>query len=175
MDELLAPLFALICGQNPAHTWAPGGSALPFCQRCTGLYAGAALAAALLLVLRPRATSRFLWVHGAFLLAMAPQGFHLVYQNEVLRVVSGTLFAFGATAFLMPELEGRGSTRAYALGVCAAPCALLALGEYGGGAGAVVLRVLALAGFCVYALLATRFAAVCARRIVGRKAARAAA
>ncbi len=168
MDALLGPLFALVCGRDPLHLWAPDGTGLPFCQRCTGLYAGAAAACVLLAVLRPRVSARFLWVHGAFLLAMAPQGFHLVYQDELLRVVSGMLFAFGLVAFLMPEAtrEGpRGATWWYAAGMGATALALPLLGVWGGAAGALLLRVLALAGFVVYAGLVARFAGACAMRV----------
>ena len=173
MDALLGPLFALVCGRDPQHLWAPDGTVLPCCQRCTGLYAGAAAAFVLLAVLRPRASARFLWVHGAFLLAMAPQGFHLVYQNELLRVVSGTLFAFGLVAFLMPEAkreELRGATWWYAAGMGATALMLPLLGMWGGVAGALLLRVLALAGLAVYTGLVARFAGACVVRVWRRLA-----
>ena len=170
MDGLLASLFSLVCGRNLAHTWAPAGELLPFCERCTGLYAGAAAAFALLLLCRPRPTARFLWLHGLFLLQMAPQGFHLVYQDPLLRTVSGTLFAFGLAAYLMPAPRGDapGSVRAYAVGVLAALAGIVVLAEYGGAFGAAALRVLAVAGFAVYAVLIVRFVAVCARGACGR-------
>jgi uncharacterized membrane protein len=178
MDAFLEPVFSLVCGRDVLHSWAPDGTLLPFCQRCTGLYAGAAAAFVLLVVCRVRATARFFWVHGAFLLAMAPQGFHLVYQNELLRVVSGTLFGFGLVAFLMPETRGdaaRVSTRWYATGLCATLVSLPLLANYGGAVGALFLRVLALAGFAVYAALIARFLGSCARYVWRRAAVRPAA
>ena len=45
MLEFLGQCFAFLCGQNPEHTWAPGGLLLPCCQRCLGLYVGAGIAA----------------------------------------------------------------------------------------------------------------------------------
>jgi uncharacterized membrane protein len=78
----------------------PGGDALPFCQRCTGLYAGVAIAAALQLILRPQPRSAYLWFHGLLLLQMVPFGFHLVPQGPVLRTVSGQLFSLGVVAYL---------------------------------------------------------------------------
>jgi uncharacterized membrane protein len=93
-------LFGVLCGQNPAHTWAPGGIPLPCCQRCLGLYAGAAVAALLLTVLKPKLTGRFLEVHGAFLLVMVPLGFHWLPHGSVTRTISGILFGFGVVAFL---------------------------------------------------------------------------
>jgi uncharacterized membrane protein len=100
MLEVLHHLFAAVCGQNPEHTWAPGGVPLPFCQRCTGLYVGAGAAWLLHRWLKPRPTARFLEVHGAFLLLMAPCGFHWVPQGPVLRTLSGALFGFAVVAFL---------------------------------------------------------------------------
>jgi uncharacterized membrane protein len=100
MLDILTHLFAAVCGQAPAHTWAPGGIFLPCCQRCTGLYAGAAVAAFLHWRFRPILSARFLEVHGVFLLLMAPFGFHWVAQGPVLRTVTGMLFGFGVVTFL---------------------------------------------------------------------------
>ena len=100
MADLLQQLFGWICGQNPSHTWAPGGELLPFCQRCTGLYAGAGVAALWHLLLRPAPTNRWLWLNGGFLLFMVPFGFHWLPQGPVLRAITGVLFGFGLVAFL---------------------------------------------------------------------------
>jgi len=105
MAELLHHLFGCVCGQNPVHTWAPGGVWLPVCQRCTGLYAGACVAALLHLALRPVATSRWLWLHGGFLLCMIPFGYHWLPQGPVLRALTGVLFGFGLVAFLRLPLR----------------------------------------------------------------------
>jgi len=80
--------------------WAPGGTLLPFCQRCTGFYAGAAVALVLHLGLRIRPTARFLQVHGGFLLLMIPLGYHWVPQDALVRGVSGVLFGSGVVSFL---------------------------------------------------------------------------
>jgi len=106
MLELLSTLLATVCGQNLSHTWAPGGILLPCCQRCTGLYAGAAVATLLHLWLRPKLSSRFLELHGAFLLAMVPFGFHWVPQGPMLRTLVGVLFGFGLITFLRLPLHG---------------------------------------------------------------------
>ena len=105
MPEILAHWFAAVCGQDPGHTWAPGGILLPCCQRCTGLYVGAAVAMLLHLWLRPKLTGRFLEIHGAFLLAMVPLGFHWVAQGPVLRTISGVLFGFAVVTFLWLPLS----------------------------------------------------------------------
>ena len=104
MSDSLNQFFGFLCGQNPDHTWAPGGILLPVCQRCTGLYVGAAVAALLHWWLKPRLTPRFLWAHGVFLALMAPCGFHWVPQGPALRTISGLLFGFGVTAFLKAPL-----------------------------------------------------------------------
>jgi len=105
MLEILTHWFAAVCGQDPGHTWAPGGILLPCCQRCTGLYVGAGVAALLHLWLRPRLTSRFLEMHGAFLLLMIPFGFHWLPQGPALRTLTGVLFGFGVVAFLWLQLS----------------------------------------------------------------------
>ncbi len=97
-------VFAFVCGQNPEHTSAPGGVWLPCCQRCAGFYVGAFVAMGLHLWRRPGLSGRFLWVHGAFLLLMAPFGFHWLPQGPVLRTVTGVLFGFGAATFLWTPL-----------------------------------------------------------------------
>jgi uncharacterized membrane protein len=100
MSGFMEEIFSLVCGQNPAHTWAPGGELLPLCQRCTGFYVGAALALILLLRFRPIQDVRYRWLHGMLLLLMAPFGFHLVPQDAVLRTLSGQWFGFGVVGLL---------------------------------------------------------------------------
>ncbi|MGA2862856.1 MAG: DUF2085 domain-containing protein [Verrucomicrobiota bacterium] len=100
MLEFLGHWFGLLCGQDPDHTWAPGGLLLPCCQRCLGLYVGAGIAACLHWRLRPSLSGRFLETHGLFLLLMAPLGFHWLPQGPVPRTVSGVLFGFGVATFL---------------------------------------------------------------------------
>ena len=102
MESFLTSAFALICGQHAAHTWAPGGLLLPCCQRCTGLYVGAAGALLLHALCRPQPTTRWQWVQGMFLLQMVPFGFHWLPQSPVLRTLTGVLFGFGLVAFLWP-------------------------------------------------------------------------
>ena len=105
MTELLHLLFSTACGQNPAHTWSPGGLALPLCQRCTGVYVGACVATLLHLAVWPQATYRWRCWHGAFLLTMLPFGFHWLPQGPIVRTLTGVLFGFGVTAFLRLTLS----------------------------------------------------------------------
>ncbi len=107
MLEFLHHLFGAVCGQNPDHTWAPGGLALPCCQRCLGLYAGAGIAALLHLWLRPPLTGRFLAIHAGFILSLALFGFHWMPEEPVLRTISGLLYGFGVFAFLWSPMSRR--------------------------------------------------------------------
>lgn len=168
MFDLLSHLFGAVCGQNPEHTWSPGGILLPCCQRCLGLYAGAGLAFALQLGLRPPATSRFLRIHGAFLLLMIPFGFHWLPQEAVLRTLTGALFGFGLVAFL--SLPSRWSycpragalrvhrprtvrVRFYYAGLIAALALLPILAGGGGRLAAFILAALTCIGALALALL----------------------
>ena len=100
MAGWLHALFGLVCGQAVEHTWSPGGVLLPLCERCTGLYVGAAVALALHLALRIRPNALFLQVHGGFLLLMIPLGYHWVPQDALVRTLSGLLFGAGLVSFL---------------------------------------------------------------------------
>jgi uncharacterized membrane protein len=107
MLEILRHIFGWVCGQNPAHTWSPGGELLPLCQRCTGVYVGALAAALLHLAWRPVPSPRWLWLNGAFLLFIMPSGFYWIPQNPELRCASGILFGFGLVAFLWLTLPDK--------------------------------------------------------------------
>ena len=153
MMDLFYHLFAHLCGQNPAHTWSPGGVSLPCCQRCAGLYVGACVAALLHLTARPAATYGWRWLHGGFLLLMLPFGFHWLPQGPILRTVTGVLFGFGLTALLritLPAPSERGNTaranRIYAAGLGATLVLVPWLGAYGSASTASALSLLAVGG-----------------------------
>ncbi len=101
----LTEAFGHVCGQT--HLWEPGGRALPFCQRCTGLYVGALWAAAAWIAWPPRPTPRILWFHGLLMLLMIPFGYHLVPQNGEVRTLTGAVFAVGLLYFLSLEPASR--------------------------------------------------------------------
>lgn len=162
MVDVLQQAFGLICGQNPAHTWAPGGLPLPFCERCTGLYVGAAAAIMLHLFLKPKLTARFLELHGVFLLLMVPLGFHWVPQGPVLRTLSGVLFAFGIVTFLRlrqgspagTPVSVRAGHRNYFLSLAVVLILLPVVVRLGGTVAGAVLTLLGVCGTAGLAILA---------------------
>ncbi|OHB83339.1 MAG: hypothetical protein A2V98_21520 [Planctomycetes bacterium RBG_16_64_12] len=160
--EWLQEVFGLVCGRR--HVWALGGVDLPFCQRCTGLYVGAALAMVLYAAFRPRPTYVSLGAHGLLLLVMVPFGYHLVPQNAVLRTLTGQLFSVGLVSYLslLPasrlglfEKEDKGSSWAYAAGVLASLVILQAAVHTGGRPAGVVLAWLGFLGLLALAALVT--------------------
>jgi len=112
----LHQIFSLVCGQQ--HNWVLGGADLPFCQRCTGLYVSVFPALLAYLLCKPKPTSRILWVHGIFLLAMPPFGYHLVAQTGEIRMLTGQLFAWGLVYYfaLLPSDRWSGWRRLSPLG-----------------------------------------------------------
>ncbi len=162
MEDMIHQVFSLACGQNSSHTWAPGGEVLPFCQRCTGFFAGAAVAVLLQILLRPRPSSRHLQVHGLFLLQMIPLGFHLIPQDGLLRTLSGQVFGLGVVAylFLLPvslrdcqERSTRRNAMVYWIGFSLSLLAIPALALQGGPLAAEALSWLGLAGLAALCVL----------------------
>lgn len=157
----LDSLFSPVCGQN--HCWAPGGAALPFCQRCTGLYVGGAVALLLWTLFRPRPTPLVLWIHGLLLALMIPFGYHLLPQNAPVRTCTGQLFALGLVYYLtlvpaarlgLRERTAHSNPAAYAGGFVASLIGVQLAVRGGGPAAGAVLAWIGLAGLAAYALLA---------------------
>lgn len=168
MNEFWFDRFAPVCGQNPEHTWTPGGIPLPFCQRCTGLYVGILAATWLHLVLRPRLTGRFLWAHGSLLVVMAPFGFHWVAHGPGVRSITGVLFGFGVATFLWAGIAstGRwsrmpspGAACRYAILLVGVALAVPLLGAWGGAWAAGWLT--GLAGLGLLAVVCLTAASAC--------------
>ena len=167
MNDWLAHAFVLVCGQNPEHLWTPGGLALPCCQRCTGLYAGAVGALLLHWLCKPQPTVGWKWVHGMFLLQMVPFGFHWLPQGPVLRTETGVLFSFGLVAYLWlvfgeatsaspPSANGGDRNVAAPYGFCLLATLVIvpAVAGWGGRLGFFALSSLAALGALVLAGLA---------------------
>jgi len=161
MYQFLLPIFSAVCGENTHHIWSPGGQPLPCCQRCTGLYVAALVAAALHLWFRPRISKGFLQLHSFFLLQLGLFVFPALPSSPVLRSISGSLFGFGVVAFLAPAIfdccphfrASRFSAWAYTLGLASCLGLIPATAEWGGAPGALVLMCLVLAGALVLAAL----------------------
>ncbi len=97
--DLLRSLFSHVCGQ--VNCWHVGGVTSVTCQRCTGLYLGALIAAMLFAIFRPRPTSLSLWLHGLAMLIIIPFGYHLVPHGSVVRAFTGQLFGYGMAYYLL--------------------------------------------------------------------------
>lgn len=159
--EQIEQLFALLCSRESC--WAPGGEVLPFCQRCSGFYVGAAVAVVLYALFRPRPTNLSLWIHGLLLLLMVPFGYHLVPQNGVLRTLTGQLFAVGLVCFLalLPtarlspwQREDKRMFVAYAVCVLGSLVIVQVVVHAGGRVGGAVLAWTGLVGLIALAALA---------------------
>jgi hypothetical protein len=142
---------------------------LPCCQRCTGLYAGAAVALVLHLGLRIRPTARFLQVHGGFLLLMIPFGYHWVPQNALVRGVSGVLCGTGVVSFLwllpgpricLTRLINRRRLIVYTAGIAVALAAIPASATWDGQLAWYALVSLATCGLAGLAMLAAANAGI---------------
>src|SRR5262245_18539617 len=94
-SQLIEAVSGLLCGRNPDHSWMAGGQQFPLCQRCAGIYAGAALAVVLDLLLRPRRGGFFIALHALAIAQIAPLGLGLIPGGPFLRVLSGWLFGLG--------------------------------------------------------------------------------
>ena len=163
MAAWLNAVFGLVCGQAAAHTWSPGGVLLPLCERCTGLYGGAASALALHLTLRIRPNARFLQVHGGFLLLMIPLGYHWVPQDALVRTLSGVLFGAGLVSFMWvvpgpcavaARAPGRAQWLLYTAGIVCALVVIPASAAWGGRRAWYSLASLATIGLAGLAALA---------------------
>lgn len=156
----LRELFSHICGQQ--HCWVLDGQALPFCQRCTGLYAGAFCAFVLILIFRPRPNVFLYWIHGIFMLVMIPFGFHFIAHGGLMRTFTGALFGFGLvyylalnpfTAWQAWKAATAWRTRAYLLLIAILLPLLLLTVRWGGGLSALFLTGLGVLGFAALCLL----------------------
>lgn len=159
--NLLRELFSHVCGQQ--HCWVLGGHALPFCQRCTGLYVGGFCALVLILTIRLRPSAFLYWIHGIFLLVMIPYGFHLVSQGAFVRTLTGVLFGFGLvyyltlnplTAWRWWKPDSLSRTAAYFLLAMSVVPLLFATVRSGGNFSAAILAGLGTLGFAGLSVLA---------------------
>jgi uncharacterized membrane protein len=154
----LHELFAHVCGQ--ARAWAPGGVALPFCTRCTGLYVGGLLAALTCAWLRPAPGPRLLWLHGLLLLQIVPFGYHWLPQGAAASTLTGQLFACGLVYYLALVPLGRlGAWRprapvwAYGATLVAGLALVQAAVRWGDARASAALALAGALGLVIYAAL----------------------
>lgn len=107
MNELANAVFSHLCHQEALRCWAPGGNVVAFCQRCSGVYVGAALCLFLLFFARFKTSRVVAWIHGVFMLQMIVFGFHFVPHSATIRTLSGQLFIIGVFYFLWVNVQNR--------------------------------------------------------------------
>lgn len=101
--------FGLICHQLPGHSFHLAGEQMALCQRCTAMYVASFLVGIAYVFIRNRLDP--LGFRGLLLLSapMAVDGltqlFGLRESTWELRLITGSLFAFGVMWFALPRLE----------------------------------------------------------------------
>jgi uncharacterized membrane protein len=103
-------VFSFVCHQIPERSFHVAGYKFAVCSRCTGIYAGFALAALsypLVRSLKLTETPRLIWLF----LAVTPLaidwslGYFSIWQNNhVSRVSTGALFGATAVFYILPGL-----------------------------------------------------------------------
>jgi uncharacterized membrane protein len=171
MADVIHHVFSWVCGQAADRTWSPGGVPLPFCQRCTGLYAGVPLALLAQALVRLRSTYALRWIYGLCLIQMIPFGYHWIEGGPILRTLSGAVFAFGLVGFLAaPFLAAwRKPAAPPRLGALlllgAAGPAVVVAAARGGAAARATLTALGTLGLGALVLLLAANLALVARRL----------
>lgn len=110
-----------ICHQIDAHSYQPGGVALPLCARCTGTFLGALAGLATMALLgRGRAAAlppaRVLFLLLLFVMAWGLDGLnsymsffsglpHLYEPQNLLRLITGTLTGLAMSILLLPVVN----------------------------------------------------------------------
>lgn len=99
-------IYSFLCSQHALRSFAICDHALPFCQRCTGLYLGLALSFIYLLATRhykkgipPRS---ILSVNIACIAVMVVSGFHFLDPGPAWRLWSGLLFGNAIAYLILP-------------------------------------------------------------------------
>lgn len=146
-------VFSGLCHQHAWRSWAPGGEPLALCERCLGVYAGAALMALVYPLARFKASRAWLLFHGALVLQVIPLGLHWLPHGPEIRTLSGQAFAIG-TCWLMwrpfhedgPLARQRISAGPYALALLLVAVLLQAAVRINWVPMAALMEALALAG-----------------------------
>ena len=177
VDNIAREVFSFLCHQDPARSFAPGGSALAMCARCTGVYIGFLLALPLIFQARSLGRNLALWLHGALVLQVAVFGFGLIPHGPFVRLISGQLFAAGVLYFLSRSVLAHnfnpGKTQArrllqYLLSLVALLLALQSLARLPWPGAANLLNTLSLLGLALFFLWAVIFLLTWVRAITVR-------
>ena len=162
LDELARGVFGFLCHQNPARSFAPSGTALAICARCTGVYVCFALALPMLTLARRLGGKAMICLHGIMVMQVAVFGFHLVSHGPMVRTLSGQMFAVGLMYFLFRAASPGQSSQVHPTGPClvayisataAALVALQLLVRLDQPWTATLVNVLALIGLGIFGVL----------------------
>lgn len=105
IHDLVQAIFSHLCHQEAGRCWAPGGAALALCQRCTGVYAGAALGICMVPIMRFKPEKQPLLLHFLFIIQMIPFGMHWIPHGALMRMLTGQLFIYGVIYFLVANIS----------------------------------------------------------------------
>ena len=110
---LLHDLFGLVCHQDVSRSFTIAGTALPFCQRCTGLYLGLGIAFAAQCLAgsykRGLPSRAVFYTSVLCLLIMPVFGFHVLDPGPAWRFWSGLIYGNGIAHLLLPATYAIGT------------------------------------------------------------------
>lgn len=160
IHDLAQTVFGYLCHQETGRCWAPGGAALALCQRCTGVYAGAALGVFLASFMRYTPDRKTLILHIIFILQMIPFGLHWIPHGATMRMLTGQLFIYGILYFIIANIVVRKgwareerTPRRYYLWLAATQILLQVLVRLPFAFAASLIELMALAGLFILAVL----------------------
>ncbi len=102
--ETLSRFLSWMCGQAADRSWLVGGEMFPVCERCTGIYLGAAVAVMLGCWKRSQIDRWLVWIEILLVLQLIPAGLHWCFDTPVLRTLSGGWFGIGLIGLLAKPL-----------------------------------------------------------------------
>jgi uncharacterized membrane protein len=112
LESISAPLFYMlhyVCAQIPSHSFYIFGHQLGLCARNFSIYTSMFLGSLIFVLSKKRLPGIPWWVWILMMLPMALDGttqmFGLRESNDVLRVITGTLFGFGNIWFTLPLMH----------------------------------------------------------------------
>ncbi|MDB6026312.1 MAG: hypothetical protein JWM68_2535 [Verrucomicrobiales bacterium] len=156
--DFLTKCLSWVCGQAADRSWVFGDEMFPLCQRCTGIYAGAAIAAIIFCCTRRRPHRWTMMIHVLLVGQIIPAGLHWCFDTPVLRTLSGGWFGIGLIGLMSRQIAVRfhSESRTDSWGILTSFLAvtlLASLTAYSNAAAANLLAVLVVVGLFSIAVL----------------------